>query len=353
MVREPPQSASTSAGSSIWVTSVARRARPSTIQPGRLWTCPMTGASRWRSTKAQRPPMKAGTSMAASAGTERPSPCPRELASQKVFVQFDGVYMDSTVYLNGTQVCARPYGYSSFECDLTSSCQDRRIERARGQSQQPTAEQPLVLGKRHLSPHLAQDRQPRARCLHRHASDDANGFGHERHREHRSHGPERCEDRPIGNRGKLGSRRFAGTEVGKGSSAATSVTAGKTADVTHTVTVSNPKLWSPSSPTMYSVVTTVSVGGAVVDTYTTPFGIRTFAFDAEHGLLAERHEDEAQRHVQSPRPWRPGLGRELSGHRENASRCSKTWAPTRCARPTTRPHPSCWTSPIASAYGYG
>jgi beta-galactosidase len=72
--------------------------------------------------------------------------------------------------------------------------------------------------------------------------------------------------------------------VGKGSSAATSVTAGKTANVTHTATVSNPKLWSPSSPTLYSVVTTVSVGGSVVDTYTTPLGIRTFAFDANTGF---------------------------------------------------------------------
>jgi beta-galactosidase len=79
-------------------------------------------------------------------------------------------------------------------------------------------------------------------------------------------------------------RDAAGTEVGKGSSAATSVTAGKTASVTHTATVSNPKLWSPSSPTLYSVVTTVSVGGSVVDTYTTPLGIRTFAFDASTGF---------------------------------------------------------------------
>jgi beta-galactosidase len=62
------------------------------------------------------------------------------------------------------------------------------------------------------------------------------------------------------------------------------VTAGKTASVTHTATVSNPKLWSPSSPTLYSVVTTVSVGGSVVDTYTTPLGIRTFAFDANTGF---------------------------------------------------------------------
>ena len=79
-------------------------------------------------------------------------------------------------------------------------------------------------------------------------------------------------------------RDSSGTEVGKGSSAATSVAAGKTANVTHTATVSNPKLWSPSSPTLCSVVTTVSVGGSVVDTYTTPLGIRTFAFDASTGF---------------------------------------------------------------------
>ena len=65
---------------------------------------------------------------------------------------------------------------------------------------------------------------------------------------------------------------------------ATSVAAGKTATVTQTVTVSNPKLWSVSSPTMYSVITTVSVGGSVVDTYTTPFGIRTFAFSNTNGF---------------------------------------------------------------------
>jgi beta-galactosidase len=50
------------------------------------------------------------------------------------------------------------------------------------------------------------------------------------------------------------------------------------------MTVSNPKLWSPSTPTLYSMVTTVTVGGSVVDTYTTPFGIRTFAFDASNGF---------------------------------------------------------------------
>jgi len=37
-----------------------------------------------------------------------------------VFVQFDGVHMVRIVELNGTPVCGRPYGFSSFECDIAA-----------------------------------------------------------------------------------------------------------------------------------------------------------------------------------------------------------------------------------------
>ena len=39
--------------------------------------------------------------------------------SGKIFLEFDGVYMNSTVYVNGHKVGFRPYGYSSFEYDIT------------------------------------------------------------------------------------------------------------------------------------------------------------------------------------------------------------------------------------------
>ena len=38
---------------------------------------------------------------------------------EKLFLEFDGVYMNSTVYINGQKVGFRPYGYSSFEYDIT------------------------------------------------------------------------------------------------------------------------------------------------------------------------------------------------------------------------------------------
>ena len=37
----------------------------------------------------------------------------------RYFIEFDGVYMNSTVYVNGQEVGHRPYGYSSFEYDIT------------------------------------------------------------------------------------------------------------------------------------------------------------------------------------------------------------------------------------------
>jgi len=208
---------------------------------------------------------------------------PATSSGQKVFVQFDGVYMDSTVYLNGTQIGARPYGFSSFECDLGTGAKS---------------------GASNVLAVKVNNQQPSSRWY--------SGSGIYRHTWLKTVNPVRVaytgvfvttpqvsstsatvnlvvtvqNDATTDQSVTVASsvRDASGAEVGKGSSAATSVTASKTADVTHTAAVSNPKLWSPSSPTLYSVVTTVSVGGSVVDTYTTSFGIRTFAFDANKGF---------------------------------------------------------------------
>ena len=49
-----------------------------------------------------------------------------EVKSEKVFLEFDGVYMNSTVYVNGQKVGTRPYGYSSFEYDITPYVREGR-----------------------------------------------------------------------------------------------------------------------------------------------------------------------------------------------------------------------------------
>jgi beta-galactosidase len=49
--------------------------------------------------------------------------------------------------------------------------------------------------------------------------------------------------------------------------------------------VSSPVLWSPESPKLYKLATTVSVDGKVVDHKETIFGIRTVGFDPTNGFL--------------------------------------------------------------------
>jgi beta-galactosidase len=49
--------------------------------------------------------------------------------------------------------------------------------------------------------------------------------------------------------------------------------------------LSSPLLWSPESPKLYKLITTVSVAGKIVDQKETAFGIRTVGFDATNGFL--------------------------------------------------------------------
>ena len=49
--------------------------------------------------------------------------------------------------------------------------------------------------------------------------------------------------------------------------------------------ISSPVLWSPESPNLYKLITTVEAHGQLVDRQKTEFGIRTVAFDANKGFL--------------------------------------------------------------------
>jgi beta-galactosidase len=208
---------------------------------------------------------------------------PASAGTQKTIIQFDGVYMDSTVYLNGTQVCARPYGYSSFECDVTANAK---------------------FGESNVLAVKVNNQTPSSRWY--------SGSGIYRHVWLKTVNPVRVaysgtqvttptvtnssavvniavtvqNDSKTDQSVTLVSsiRDSTGTEVGKATSSETAVAAGKKVNVSQTSNVTNPKLWSTTAPNMYSVVTNVSVNGTVVDTYTTPFGIRTFAFDANTGF---------------------------------------------------------------------
>ena len=63
------------------------------------------------------------------------------------------------------------------------------------------------------------------------------------------------------------------------------IASGSKAEFSREISVASPVLWSPESPKLYKLITTVQSGGQVVDREETEFGIRTVAFDPDKGFL--------------------------------------------------------------------
>ncbi|KAF6816277.1 beta-galactosidase (glycosyl hydrolase family 2) [Colletotrichum plurivorum] len=80
----------------------------------------------------------------------------------------------------------------------------------------------------------------------------------------------------------------AGEEVSSFSTSSTTVPEGSKSSISASASVTNPLLWGPpptQQPHRYVAITTLSVGGKVVDTYQTPFGIRSVTYSADQGVL--------------------------------------------------------------------
>jgi beta-galactosidase len=63
------------------------------------------------------------------------------------------------------------------------------------------------------------------------------------------------------------------------------VPAGRKEETSTRTGIPNPKIWSIKDPNRYVAVTTVEQDGKVVDSYETPFGVRTIRFDPERGFV--------------------------------------------------------------------
>jgi beta-galactosidase len=55
-------------------------------------------------------------------------------------------------------------------------------------------------------------------------------------------------------------------------------------EVTQQIRVNNPALWSPETPTLYTAQIQLIKGGVAIDKTSQPFGIRSLAFDVENGF---------------------------------------------------------------------
>ena len=96
--------------------------------------------------------------------------------------------------------------------------------------------------------------------------------------------------------------------------------------------IRNPKLWSPESPYLYKLITTINSGGVVVDRYETIFGIRNIRFDPKEGFFlngkhlylmgTNNHQDHAGVGTAMPDALQEFRIRRLKEMGSNAYRCS-------------------------------
>ena len=205
------------------------------------------------------------------------------------FIEFDGVYRNSEVWINGAYLGKRPYGYSSFRYDLTPHLRYRArnvIAVRVDNSQQPNSRWYSGSGiYRHVrlvtSDPIHVDEWGTYITTPVVSADSSHvtirtSLRNERHGEqpvvlstvvYDSAGREVAAVSTMG--------RIAGDSV---------------AELVQDLTISRPVLWSLERPYLYRAVSRVRCGNRLCDTYTTPFGVRSFVFRADSGFfLNGRH----------------------------------------------------------------
>ncbi|KAF2819255.1 glycoside hydrolase [Ophiobolus disseminans] len=83
------------------------------------------------------------------------------------------------------------------------------------------------------------------------------------------------------------SRKASGNAVAKFPSTTVNLVGKTKQKVNGSVTITNPQLWGPpptQKPNEYVAVTTLSINGTAVDTYETPFGVRSVTYDPDTGI---------------------------------------------------------------------
>lgn len=204
-------------------------------------------------------------------------------AEKMVFIDFDGVYQKSEVWINGQYLGMRPYGYSSFRYDLT----------------------PFLNfgGKNVLAVKVDNSEQPNSRWysgsgIYRNVWLVKTGKVHVDHWGTFVTTPEvstqsatvkvettiKNETAETGNLKVKTILFFDGKKLGSQAETKSEPWENESETFSHEIKLQYPKLWSVKNPQMYMVVTEVYFNGKLTDTYETPIGIRYFSFDEKEGF---------------------------------------------------------------------
>ena len=225
-----------------------------------------------------------GGALPGGIGWYRKTFVPEKADEGKLFrIVFDGVYMNSEVFINGVSLGHRPYGYITFSYDLTPHLKwgEKNVIAVRvDNSEQPNSRWYSGCGiYRNVwlvktgAVHVAEwgtyvvsdnvsDAQADLKIQTRVANES---------------------DASVQVKVRSSLLDAEGQIVASGETEC-SVEAGKESETSQTLQVEQPELWSVDTPYIYTLLTEVVQDGKTVDRYETPVGIRSFSFDAEKGF---------------------------------------------------------------------
>ena len=190
-------------------------------------------------------------------------------------LHFEGVYQKAEVYVNGQKAGQHHYGYTPFTVDVTPYLyKDKRLNEVTvkvDNSDQPNCRWYSGSG---IYRHVWLETMPALHIA-------ENGVFVTT--------PEVSEQQArvqvevtIANESQVD--RNATVVVGA-AQMMVAVAAGQTKTVSTTLTVNNPRLWSPENPALSEINVQLKENGKTIDNATTTYGIRSFSFDAEHGFI--------------------------------------------------------------------
>jgi Beta-galactosidase/beta-glucuronidase len=198
--------------------------------------------------------------------------------AKRYYIDFDGVYMNSTVYVNGIELGTRPYGYSSFRYDITKYVRKNgnvvavRVDN----SDQPNSRWYSGCGI-YRNVYLVETGNIHVAHWGTFVTASQNGDVN----------IDVSIDNTCNASEKITVRNSVVDSHGRIISVASSASLAKGDTVTvntQHLSISNPSLWSVDSPNMYLLRTELLRGKKVFDTYTTKFGFRSFKFEAASGF---------------------------------------------------------------------
>jgi beta-galactosidase len=199
---------------------------------------------------------------------------PENWRGQSVQLEFEGVYMNAEVSINGQLAALHPYGYTSFIVDLTPHLRYG-------------AENELIVVANNSA-------QPNSRWY--------SGTGIYRHVWLHTGGSVHIKPWGVFVATPVADPQASMVQVttdvaghtqavlratildAAGATVAQMETPVQGAAVQQTLTVKDARLWSVDEPYLYCLLSELLVAGEVVDSERTAFGIRAFTVDAEHGF---------------------------------------------------------------------